>query len=122
MLRPSLRSDIELIIETSAHLRTVAADAGALELALLNLAFNARDAMKEGGTLKLSARPTSRSTASPRPQRRAVALRVSDTGEGMAPETLERIFDPFFTTKALAKAPAWASARCSVSPARSAAR
>jgi len=99
LLRPSLRSDIELVIETSAHLRTVAADAGALELALLNLAFNARDAMPKGGKLKLSAANV---TLDGKPEGLSgefVALRVSDSGEGMAPETLDRIFEPFFTTK-----------------------
>jgi signal transduction histidine kinase len=48
LLRPSLRSDIEVIVEMSDQLWSVNADAGALELALLNLAFNARDAMKHG--------------------------------------------------------------------------
>ena len=55
MLRPSLRSNIELIIEFPTMLWAVDADAGALELALLNLAFNARDAMTDGGMLKISA-------------------------------------------------------------------
>src|SRR5437868_150816 len=55
LIRPSLRSHIELIIETSDQLWSIDADAGALELALLNLAFNARDAMPGGGTLKISA-------------------------------------------------------------------
>ena len=51
LVRPSLRTDIELITEISDQLWPVDADAGALELAILNLAFNARDAMKDGGTL-----------------------------------------------------------------------
>src|SRR5947208_1199536 len=55
LIRPSLRSNIEVMIESSDQLWNVDADAGALELALLNLAFNARDAMKDGGTLKISA-------------------------------------------------------------------
>ena len=55
LVRPSLRSDIDVVTEISDQLWPVDADAGALELALLNLAFNARDAMKEGGTLKISA-------------------------------------------------------------------
>ena len=99
LLRPSLRTDIELVIEISAHLWTVAADPGALELALLNLAFNARDAMPKGGQLKLSAANV---TLDGKPEGLSgefVALRVSDSGEGMAPETLDRIFEPFFTTK-----------------------
>src|SRR4029079_6317258 len=55
LLRPSCRSTIEVIIESSNQLWNVEAGAGALELALLNLAFNARDAMKDGGTLHISA-------------------------------------------------------------------
>ena len=55
LVRPSVRSNIDLVIEISDHVWNVDADAGALELALLNLAFNARDAMKDGGTLKISA-------------------------------------------------------------------
>ena len=55
LLRPSLRSHIELIIETSDRVWPIDADPGALELALLNLAFNARDAMPSGGKLKISA-------------------------------------------------------------------
>ena len=99
LLRPSLRSDIELVIESSANLRNIDADAGALELAILNLAFNARDSMKDGGTLKLSA---ANITLDGQPEGLTgehVALKVSDTGEGMTRETMERIFEPFFTTK-----------------------
>ena len=55
LVRPSLRTDIELVTEISDQLWPVDADAGALELAILNLAFNARDAMKEGGKLRISA-------------------------------------------------------------------
>ena len=55
LIRPSLRSNIELVTEISDQLWPVDADAGALELVLLNLAFNARDAMKDGGQLRISA-------------------------------------------------------------------
>ncbi len=100
LMRPSLKSDIEVIIEVSDQLWNADADAGALELALLNLAFNARDAMPEGGKLRLSA---TNEVLRGQPEGLTgehVALRVSDTGEGMAPETMERVFEPFFTTKA----------------------
>jgi PAS domain S-box-containing protein len=99
LLRPSLRTDVEVILETSDQLWHIDADAGALELALLNLAFNARDAMKEGGTLRISA---TNQLLEGRPEGlrgEHVALRVSDTGIGMMPETMERVFEPFFTTK-----------------------
>jgi CheY-like chemotaxis protein len=94
-----VRSNIDLVIEISDHLWKVEADPGALELALLNLAFNARDAMKNGGTLKVSA---SNALLKGKPEGlrgEFVALRVSDSGEGMTQETMERVFEPFFTTK-----------------------
>ncbi|HKP33566.1 MAG TPA: ATP-binding protein, partial [Sphingomicrobium sp.] len=91
---------IELIIEISENLWTIESDPGALELALLNLAFNARDAMKDGGTLKITA---SNQFLKGKPEGlrgEHVSLRVSDTGEGMNRDTMERVFEPFFTTKA----------------------
>jgi PAS domain S-box-containing protein len=100
LMRPSVRSNIELIIEISNHIWTVDVDPGALELALLNLGFNARDAMKDGGTLKISA---TNQLLKGKPEGLCgeyVALRVADTGEGMTPELIERVFEPFFTTKA----------------------
>jgi CheY-like chemotaxis protein len=99
LLRPSLRTDVEVILEMSDQLWNVDADAGALELALLNLAFNARDAMKDGGTLRISATNQVLEGQPEGLHGEHVALRVSDTGAGMTPETMERVFEPFFTTK-----------------------
>ena len=99
LIRPSLRTDIELILETSDLLWNVDADAGALELSLLNLAFNARDAMRDGGTIRISATNVTLSGQPDGLHGDHVALKVSDTGTGMAPETLDRVFEPFFTTK-----------------------
>jgi CheY-like chemotaxis protein len=99
LVRPSLRSDIELITEISDQLWPVDADAGALELAILNLAFNARDAMKDGGTLRISAQNVVLDGKPDGLKGEHVALRVSDTGIGMAADTKERVFEPFFTTK-----------------------
>jgi len=99
LMRPSVRSNIDLIIEISDHLWNVEADPGALELALLNLAFNARDAMKDGGTLKISATNELLNGKPEGLHGEHVALRVTDTGEGMTRETAERVFEPFFTTK-----------------------
>jgi PAS domain S-box-containing protein len=99
LVRPSLRSDVELVTEISDQLSPIDADAGALELAILNLAFNARDAMPEGGTLKISAHNVSLKGKPEGLKGEHVALRVSDTGIGMSRDTQERVFEPFFTTK-----------------------
>jgi len=99
LLRPSLRSNIEVILEVSDQLWPVDADAGALELALLNLAFNARDAMPDGGTLRVSATNIVLEGDPDGLRGEHVALRVSDSGTGISAETMERVFEPFFTTK-----------------------
>ena len=99
LLRPSLRSNIEVIIETSDKLWNVDVDAGALELSLLNLAFNARDAMKDGGTLRVSATNQLLEGKPDGLRGQHVALSVRDSGTGMSRDTMERVFEPFFTTK-----------------------
>jgi CheY-like chemotaxis protein len=99
LIRPSLRSNIEVVTEISDLLWPVDADAGALELAILNLAFNARDAMKDGGTLKISAHNIVLNGQPEGLKGEHVALTLSDTGHGMSREVMERIFEPFFTTK-----------------------
>ncbi|MDP2260770.1 MAG: ATP-binding protein [Caulobacter sp.] len=95
MLERSLREDIALVIDIPGDLWPVEADAGELELALLNLAINARDAMPEGGTFTLSARNLAGSAETPD----AVRLEITDTGVGIPEATLSRVFEPFFTTK-----------------------
>ena len=99
LVRPSLRSDIEVVTEISDQLWPVDVDAGALELALLNLAFNARDAMSAGGSLRISAHNEVLHGEGDGLQGEHVVLRVADTGSGMPPEVMERVFEPFFTTK-----------------------
>jgi PAS domain S-box-containing protein len=99
LIRPSLRSNIELVTEISDQLWPTDADAGALELAILNLAFNARDAMPQGGILRISAGNAVLSGEPEGLTGEHVALRIADTGTGMAPEVMDRVFEPFFTTK-----------------------
>jgi PAS domain S-box-containing protein len=99
LVRPSLRSDIELVTEFSDQVWPIDADAGALELAILNFAFNARDAMKDGGTLRISAHNVVLDGTPEGLKGEHVALSVTDTGTGMSPDTRERVFEPFFTTK-----------------------
>ena len=80
----------------------VMADDHQLELAVLNLAINARDAMPRGGTLTIA---TSLSQSPPEgiAAGRYGVIRVSDTGTGIPPGVLSKVFDPFFTTKPLGK-------------------
>ncbi|WP_263262529.1 PAS domain-containing sensor histidine kinase [Pseudomonas sp. RIT-PI-S] len=83
----------------------VLADANQLESALLNLCINGRDAMPQGGTLKLACSSHMQSSAGRGADDLApgeyVVISVSDNGHGMAQDVLSRVFDPFFTTKPL---------------------
>ena len=81
----------------------VMADSNQLEQVLINLCVNARDAMPEGGTLRIELHQLDPRSPSAPPDTEAVVLTVSDTGTGMEPEVLKRIFEPFFTTKDVGK-------------------
>jgi signal transduction histidine kinase len=76
-----------------------------LELAIVNLAVNARDAMPDGGTLTIETRNVAAGSeaSSDLPAGDCVRIIVSDTGQGMSEEVLARVFEPFFTTKAAGK-------------------
>jgi signal transduction histidine kinase len=98
LLRP-FGPDIAVRFELAAASRRVVAEPNQLELAVLNLFLNARDAMPDGGILTLS---TTDVTVRDDPELEPgdyLRLTVRDTGVGMAPEVLRRAFDPFFTTK-----------------------
>jgi signal transduction histidine kinase len=88
-------------VHAAPDVRDIHADPHELELALLNLAINARDAMPAGGTLTVEAANAVAADlpAGPRADRDYVVLRCRDTGTGMAAELTEHIFEPFFTTK-----------------------
>jgi len=88
--------------ELSPDFPAVWSDQDQLEMALLNLCVNARDAMTRGGTVRVSARLVGQKFETLPSEcclERAVAIDVIDEGEGMSPEVMKRIFDPFFTTK-----------------------
>jgi len=96
---------IKIVVEVSGDLPPALADANQLEMSLLNLAVNARDAMAEGGTLRISVGEDiidKRHPASLKPGH-YVRLSVADTGAGMDETTLARAVEPFFSTKGVGK-------------------
>lgn len=108
MLRQLLGERYELTLDCSEKLQPILADEGNLEQILINLSLNARDAMPNGGAIRIeTAAATVTSTDVARnPDARLgefITLTVSDTGCGIDPAHLRRIFDPFFTTKEIGK-------------------
>ena len=105
MLAPSLRGNITFVSDIEDKIWPVEVDLGELELALVNIAVNARDAMPDGGTITLQARNVVLKPGSAAGALAGdfVALAVIDTGNGIAPEMLARVFEPFFTTKPVGK-------------------
>ena len=102
LLRRSIGNRVSLVTEAAPDAWSILMDPTHLSQVLLNLAVNARDAMPEGGTLRIRVENWS---GAPRPEgaRSAAAdrvvLSVTDTGVGMTPQIREHIFEPFFTTK-----------------------
>jgi PAS domain S-box-containing protein len=107
MLRRTLDQRIHIEVAVAPDCPPVLADPGQLESALLNIAINARDAMREGGTLRFTAQPCSALPAEVRnnlddpsaPEDGFVAIAIADTGSGMPEAVKQRAFEPFFTTK-----------------------
>jgi signal transduction histidine kinase/CheY-like chemotaxis protein len=104
LLGSVLGDNVSLLIHFPTVLSAVEIDINQLELALLNLAANSRDAMPNGGTFSIEARAqqVSSVSGSPRPGS-YVVLSVSDNGAGMDEATLARATEPFFTTKGIGK-------------------
>ncbi len=96
LLQQSIGSAVSLVIEVEPNAHLVTSNVGQLEMALVNLAVNARDAMPKGGVLTLRAQLC-------RAHPSYIDLDVIDTGEGMNKEVIERAMEPFFTTKPLGK-------------------
>jgi len=104
LLVRTLGPDIKLSVELEEGQALVMSDRTQLELAVLNLAINARDAMPAGGGLTLRTGLHSQPPGDPVLEAgEYVELSVADTGEGMSRQVVERAFDPFFTTKGIGK-------------------
>ncbi|WP_312931807.1 ATP-binding protein [Pseudomonas sp.] len=96
---------IKVVVDAPTHLPAAIADQNQLEMALLNLSVNARDAMLEGGTMRISAslEVAGQGHRSKLPSGEYLCLSVADTGTGMDAATLARAVEPFFSTKGIGK-------------------
>jgi PAS domain S-box-containing protein len=106
LLRRTLGPSITIDTQLPDTLASIQADANQLELALLNLTMNARDAMPRGGSIVITAREETVADDAPAGllvPGRYVCLSVADSGEGMDEATLKRAAEPFFTTKGVGK-------------------
>lgn len=108
LLQRTLGESISVVLTSGEPSLLAKVDASQLENAVLNLAINARDAMPDGGRLKIETRAAivgagESPVAAEMAPGEYVVLSVSDTGEGIAPDLLSRVFDPFFTTKEIGK-------------------
>jgi PAS domain S-box-containing protein len=102
-LRHSVGPNIEIRAEISPEVEAIEVDANQLELALINLAVNARDAMPQGGSLTIACHNETSGKSIGLSRNPFVCITVSDTGEGMSEATLARAQEPFFTTKGIGK-------------------
>jgi PAS domain S-box-containing protein len=105
-LQHSVGPRILIAVDISPDVQPVKVDVNQLELALMNLAVNARDAMPQGGSLTITCRNdvgSERSVPQALPRGDYVRISIADTGEGMTEETLVKAKEPFFTTKGIGK-------------------
>jgi len=100
MLGRSLRGDIEIVTDVAPDVAPIEVDPSEFELALLNVGLNARDAMPQGGKLRITAH-----NGGPRddPDAECVAVALTDIGAGIPDEIRHRVIEPFFTTKGVGK-------------------
>jgi signal transduction histidine kinase len=102
-LRHSVGPNVAIHVEVSPEVSAIEVDANQLELALINLAVNARDAMPDGGSLTIACHNEEHGKRVGLPRDPFVCITVTDTGEGMSEATLARAQEPFFTTKGIGK-------------------
>lgn len=107
MLRPLIGEDIRLEVIRGRDVRPIKADAGHLEQVVMNLVVNARDAMPDGGMLRIETAHEAFSPLEADATHLApgdyVCISVTDTGVGMPPEVVRHIFEPFYTTKPIGR-------------------
>lgn len=103
LLHSSLGATAQISLEFSSGLSKILADPNQLELAILNLAVNARDAMPKGGSIVIAAKEENVAAAADLKAGRYVCLSVTDDGCGMDDATRQRALEPFFTTKGVGK-------------------
>ena len=105
MLASTLDDTARMVSSVGPDVWPIKADASELELALVNVTLNARDAMPSGGTIALTCENVvlRRGDVPENIEGEFVVLRITDTGSGIAPDVLAKVFDPFFTTKEATK-------------------
>jgi len=104
LLSSSVGGSVKLMMNIKPDVWPVETDPAELELALVNIAVNARDAMPVGGSLTIGTRNVALQDAGPNQiTGEFVALSLTDSGTGIPPEVLSKVFEPFFTTKEVGK-------------------
>lgn len=100
LLERSLRENIHVEFKSETNVGFVELDPAQLELAILNMAINARDAMPSGGTIQMILENVRQHSAG---HEEMVRLTISDNGTGIPPDVLPKVFEPFFTTKTMGR-------------------
>ena len=112
LIASTVGPQIAVVVDVPEDVPRANADPNQLEMAILNLSVNARDAMARGGTLRITATSETVLDRADLAPGRYVRVSVADTGTGMDEATLHRAIEPFFSTKGVARAPASACRWC----------